>query len=236
MRRTAYISLVAAAFAGTFLVAGAARADLVEPSAGVKLMAGGSLWTTPSDRPGNYDGIGFAGNGGGFSYGAGPYFEVRFIKLLSLEIDVIYDKSVLLRNVSINNVLKVQERLDMTNWRIPILAKGNIPTPFGRLFVLLGPEFVVRSSTDASLEVIEGNATLAERLEAKSNGYTMLTAGLGLTIDVVSLEIPIELRVSKNLGQEDAWPDRVERTTNLFTVDDQTSWDFRMSAGLGYKF
>jgi hypothetical protein len=247
MRRVACASFAAAAFVMTLSLANAARADVIDKSVGIKAMAGGSLWTTPSERPNNdnYEGIGFAGNGGGFSYGGGLYAEVRFIKVLSLELDLIYDKSVLMRNVDFSfpnttATVKVQEKIDITSWRIPILAKANLPTPFGRLFVLLGPEFVRESSAEPSLEVTEGNGTVAgDPLRAESANYTMLTAGLGLTIDLPpSLEIPLELRGSKNWSQSDKFADRVEfdATNNRFTVDAQTSWDFRVSAGLGYQF
>ena len=240
MRRVACASFAAAAFVMTLSLANTARADLIDKSVGIKAMAGGSLWTTPSDRPGDYEGIGFAGNGGGFSYGGGLYAEIRFIKVLSLEIDALYDKSVLMRNVDYGPSVKVQEKLDITSWRFPILAKANLPTPFGRLFVLLGPEFVRGSSADPSLEVTEGTATIVgDPIRAESANYTMITGGLGLTIDLPpSLEIPLELRGSKNMGQEDKWLDRVavDSANQTYTVDAQTSWDFRVSAGLGYRF
>jgi hypothetical protein len=239
MRSIVSASVAAATLCAVFLAAPSARADVVDTSAGVKLMAGGSLWTTPSDRPGNYDAVGFAGNGGGFSWGGGVYFEARFIKLLSLELDIIRDMSVIQRDVTYNQTIKVREKIDITSWRIPVLAKANVPTPFGRLFFLLGPEFVRVSSADPSLEVVEGNGTIpGDPLHAEKNNYTMLTGGLGLTIDLAALEIPIELRASKNLGQEDAWLDRVEvdQANSRFVVDAQTSWDFRVSAGLGYRF
>jgi hypothetical protein len=239
MRSIVSASVAAATLCAVFLAAPSARADVVDTSAGVKLMAGGSLWTTPSDRPGNYDALGFAGNGGGFSWGGGVYFEARFIKLLSLELDIIRDMSVIQRDVTYNQTIKVREKIDITSWRIPVLAKANVPTPFGRLFFLLGPEFVRVSSADPSLEVVEGNGSVSgDPLHAEKNNYTMLTGGLGLTIDLASLEIPVELRASKNLGQEDAWLDRVEvdQANKRYVVDAQTSWDFRVSAGLGYRF
>ena len=239
MRSIVSASVAAATLCTVFFAAPFARADVVDTSAGVKVMAGGSLWTTPSDRPGNYDAVGFAGNGGGFSWGGGVYFEARFIKLLSLELDIIRDMSVIQRDVTYNQTIKVREKIDITSWRIPVLAKANVPTPFGRLFFLLGPEFVRVSSADPSIEVVEGSGTVGgDPLHAEKNNYTMLTGGLGLTIDLAALEIPIELRASKNLGQEDPWLDRVEvdQANSRFVVDAQTSWDFRVGAGLGYRF
>ena len=241
MRRVLCTLAASAAFASTLFFALPSRAELVDSSAGIKVMAGGSLWSTPSDRPNDYDGIGYAGNGGGFSYGAGLYGEVRFIKVLSLEVDFVYDRSTLARNVDLNSNMKVQEKIEFTSWRIPVLLKGNLPTPFGRLFVLVGPEFVMGKKADPTLEVTEGGGTIQNEIRAEEASYTMFTGGLGLTIDLpFSLEVPLELRASKNLGQEEAWRDRVEiqRENGIdnYTVDAQTSWDFRFCAGVGYQF
>jgi len=237
MRRIVFASALVAASSVALLWATPARADLIDNSVGVKVMAGGSLWTTPSDRPQDYEGIGFAGNGGGFSYGGGLYGEIRFIKVLSLEVDLLYDKSTIMRNVDYSAKVTVQEKIQITNLRIPVLAKANLPVLFGRLFVLLGPEFVRGSSVDPSLEVTEGNATIQTEMDAETANYTMLTGGLGFTLDVPPfLEIPLELRASKNLDQEDAWLDRVHGDSTGYVVDAQTSWDFRVSAGLGYRF
>jgi len=49
----------------TVLASGTARADVVSATVGAKAFAGGNLWTTPSNIPGGYNGIGFAGDGGG---------------------------------------------------------------------------------------------------------------------------------------------------------------------------
>jgi hypothetical protein len=81
-------------------------------------------------------------------------------------------------------------------------------------------------------------------MKTQTKSSTMLTMGLGLTIELpLSLEIPIELRASKNLSQPDAWGDRVSWAahdatsfTPPYTVQGQSSWDFRLGLGLGYKF
>ena len=78
-------------------------------------------------------------------------------------------------------------------------------------------------------------------MKTKTKSSTMLTMGLGLTIELpLSLEIPIELRASKNLSQPDAWGDRVQFASAAYdypyTVQGQSSWDFRLGLGLGYKF
>ncbi|MBI5537236.1 MAG: hypothetical protein HY898_31230 [Deltaproteobacteria bacterium] len=238
--------------AAGLLYSASASAQLVDVSGGVKGFAGGNVWSTPSAVPFGYEGNGFSGNGGGFGWGAGLYTEARFIKFLGLELGLTYDSSTLLRNVTINAQgvrYETQEKVTQNALRIPILAKGILPIPFGRLSAFLGPEFIVPSSASGSLEVKSTTPPvpkpdLSGNIKVEKTGSTMLTMGLGLTIDLpASFELPIELRASKNLSQPDAWADRVSwaaETQNTrtapYTVKAQNSWDFRLGLGLGYKF
>jgi len=224
-----------------------------ESSAGLKLLAGGNVWTTPSDVPntpggGKYDGIGFPGDGGGFGWGVAPYYEARFIQHIGLELDLGYDSSAIQRNVTYNGVVKVTEKVEMSGLRWGLLAKGIVPTPFGRIWLGLGPEFVSGSSADASLEVKSGPVTPADRAaleklpSAKSKSSTMLTFAFGLAIHIGEhLEIPVDLRAAKNMSQDSKWADRVKVTTvngivTNYEVTAQSSWDFRLATGLGYRF
>jgi opacity protein-like surface antigen len=214
-----------------------------ESSAGLKLLAGGNVWTTPSDVPGGYDGLGFPGSGGGFGWGAAAYYEARFIQHLGLELDLGYDSSTLQRNVTYNGVVKVTEKVQMSGLRWGLLAKGIVPTPFGRLWLGLGPEFVSGSSVDASIEVKTDNVANKSQIEslisAKSKSSTMLTFGFGLAIHVGEhLEIPVDLRAAKNMSQDSKWTDRVKinPATSEYEVTAQSSWDFRLATGLGYRF
>ena len=255
MRRLPLIAASAASLLLGLTLANTARADLADLSLGAKVLAGGSLFTTPTNIPGKYqsfgldskyEGLGFAGNGGGFSYGGGLYFEARFIKVIGLELDLIYDHSVIQRNVTYNSAVDVREKVDITTLRIPVLAKASLPMPVGRLFVLAGPEFVRGQSADPSIEITSGEqyvqnpVQLKQSIHADKANWTNIVAGLGFTIDLpMSLELPVELRASKNISQSSDWEDRVTiDSPNPFnyTVDAQTSWDFRLCAGLGYQF
>lgn len=219
-----------------------------ESSAGLKLLAGGNLWTTPSDGPVDAtgqksDGLGFVQEGGGFGWGIAAYYEARFIQHLGLELDIGYDHSVLQRNVTYNGVVDTTEKVTMSGLRWGILAKGIMPTPFGRMWLGLGPEFVSGSSADASLEVksdlVANKAAIERLISAKSKSSTMLTFAAGLVIHVGEhFEIPVDLRAAKNMSQESKWADRVEYNyaTNEYRVTAQSSWDFRLAAGFGYRF
>ena len=52
-----------------------ARADLMDVTAGVKGFAGGSVWNKPSNVPGGYEGLGFAGSAGDDEGGAAHLFD-----------------------------------------------------------------------------------------------------------------------------------------------------------------
>ncbi len=86
-----------------------------ESSAGLKLLAGGNVWTAPSDvSPAGYEGLGFPASGGGFGWGAAAYYEARFVQHLGVEFDLGYDSSALQRNVTYNGVVDVTEKVTMS--------------------------------------------------------------------------------------------------------------------------
>jgi hypothetical protein len=236
----------AAIVAAVFLSSAPASADLLETTAGAKLFAGGNLWTTPSPSPGDGT-IGFGGNGGGVGLGLGAYFEARLIKFLGLELGLTYDSSDLHRDVTTTVTAggasasgTVTEKIKMASVRIPLLVKGILPVPFGRLSLGIGPEFIVPISADWSVETKSGSFQLppADAVHADKTSSTMFTTDLGITVELpASLDLPIDLRASKNLSQGSAWTDRATlNSPTSVTVKGQSSWDFRLSAGLGYRF
>ena len=245
------------AFAATALVAATvpARANtpkekppVDEGSAGLKTLVGGNLFSTPGNiTPKGYEGLGFAGNGGGFGWGMGVYGEVRLFQHLGLELDVLHDSSVISRNVTYNSVVKVDERLTISSWRMSFLFKGTAPTPFGRLWLGLGPEVVLSSSVDGKNTVTSGEqytdpAAIGALIHGESASSTLLDIAGGLVIhagDVV--EIPVDIRVLKNLSQQSDWDGRVKldlagNQITGYTVKGQSTWEFRMGLGIGGHF
>jgi hypothetical protein len=226
----------------TVLSAGVARADVVSATVGAKAFAGGNLWTTPSNIPGGYDGIGFAGNGGGVGYGGGLYVEGRVLRFVGAEVGITYDSSVLERNVTITGTgSKITEKITTPSWRLPLLVKVILPLSPGRLSLGIGPEFVFAGTSSPSLSVTSGpgTGTSSNALSASTTNSTMLTTDLGFTLELpFGLELPIDLRASKNLSQQSDWEQRVSVSTanGTYSVNAQNSWDFRLSVGLGYRF
>ncbi|HEY5957440.1 MAG TPA: hypothetical protein VIV60_12830 [Polyangiaceae bacterium] len=214
----------------------ASALSLIESSAGVKLLAGADLWTKPSNIPGGYEGLGFAGTAGGVGYGVLGYYEIRIIKFIGAEADLEYQHGSFHRDVTYNNTLKITETVSTSSWRLPLLAKLNIPLGLGRLWLGAGPEFTIAQSSSSSLEG-PANGTLKTR-DVKP---TFFTGGLGLVIEVpaIGIDIPLEFRASKNLSQPANWmPDRVgvDTTAGTATVRAESSWVLRLGAGVGFRF
>jgi hypothetical protein len=238
MRKVHVLSFLCAASAAICL-ASPASAGPVEGSAGLKLAGGGNYWTTPSNVPFGYTGIGYAGDGGGIGYGIGLYGEVRVIKFLGFESGFAYDHSNIWRNVTVNGTVGTRETFTMSSLRIPFLFKGILPLGFGRASLGIGPELIVPLSASATAEITSGAPLVSTEIPTRTAGSTMFTTDLGLVIVIPGIiEIPIDVRISKNLSQPDAWLDRVavDMTTGRYTVQAQSSWDFRMLAGVGMGF
>lgn len=205
-------------------------------SAGAKLFVGGSLYGTPSNVPAGYSGLGFAGSAGGVGYGGGAYVEARFIKYIGLEVGIGYDQTDLHRNITYNGSFDVTERATSKSLRIPILVKAIIPAEFGRLSFGIGPEIVSAMTPEAKLELPAGATTNATFTAVKAGG-TRLVLDFGIAIDLPGgLELPIGMRASKALSQPDAWTDRVQATPTSYSLKAESSWDFRLDLGLGYRF
>lgn len=206
----------------------------VEFSAGAKGFLGGGLMSGPSGAPG--EDLGFKGSAGGIGWSAEAYFEARFVKYLGLELGLGYDHQDLHRNVTYNGTVTVTEGVVSTSVRIPLLLKLVLPTPFGRMSLGFGPEFVSALTPSASLDT-PANVTVPIRIEAQKASSVRLALDFGMAFDLpANLEIPFGIRASKSLGQPDAWTERVTVTTDSYTVKAESTWDFRMSLGLGYRF
>lgn len=237
------LPLVLASAVAMLGISSAAHANLVmDQVVGVKLLGGADIWTAPTDTDG-FTGLGFLGSGAGFSYAGQGYYELRLIKFLSAEIGAGYDHGVMYRNVTLNQVIETRETLTVNTLRIPLLAKLNLPLPFARLWIGVGPDFAVPLSSSAKVEVTSGPGSVGQATYAtRDKSSTYVTGGTGVVIELplVGIEIPLELRASRNLSQPDAWGDRVSvggtPTARAFTVQAQSSWDVRLAAGVGLHF
>lgn len=235
--------------------------DEDEGSLGAMVFLGGNFFTTPDNRRieltgAESDGLGFSGDAGGFGWGVGVYGEVRVVEHLGLHFGVGYDQSILSRDVDFTRIVQVaggpgssstvamEERMTMRGLRFPMLVKGIVPTTFGRVWAGVGPEVVVMRWVEG--EIIDAPATVTGSIHTRKASSLMLLFGLGAVFNVGdAVELPIELRASRNLSQGSDWADRVEvpdppppkndPTYNPYTVKAQSTWDFRLALGLGFR-
>ena len=239
------LALVGMTLSLGFLSQGAVAGKLVDHSAGLKLLVGADVWSTPSNVPPAFqNGFMFVGNAAGLSYGAMPYYEIRILKLLGAEAGLNYEVGSFHRNVTYNGGLaEVKETIDIKALRFPLLAKLNIPFVLGRFWFGAGPEFTLTQSSSGKLEVTSGALLGTANVRTRDVKPTYLTGGLGIVIEIplVGIEVPIEFRASKNMSQPDNWAERV--TVNAPTLNDVTytvraesSWAYRLGAGLGFQF
>ena len=245
--------------ATTLSLSGPAKAQEAPPqdegSLGAMVFLGGNFFTTPDNRlkevtGAESDGLGFSGDAGGFGWGVGVYGEVRVMEHLGLALGVGYDQSILSRDVDFTSVkpgststVVIQERMTMRGLRFPMLVKGIIPTTFGRVWAGVGPEAVVMRWVEG--EIVDAPASVTGSIHTRKASSLMLLFGLGAVFNVGdTVELPIELRASRNLNQGSDWADRVEvadppndnPTYNPYTVKAQSTWDFRLALGLGFRF
>lgn len=213
--------------------------SLIDSSAGFKALVGADIWSAPSNVPAGYDGLGFVGTAGGFGYGALAYYELRIIKFIGLEVDVAYQHGTFKRKITINPGLgtgvDITESVALSSFRLPILAKLNVPLGLGRLWLGLGPEFTVSQSSSGKLD---SSVAVQGGIATRDVKPTYGTGGLGLVIEIpaIGIDIPIEFRASKNLSQPSNYAERVTLTDGGATVRAESSWVLRLGAGLGYRF
>jgi hypothetical protein len=232
-----------ALFLVLLLVPLAARAaSLWDLRAGAKGAFTGNIFTEPGNASfanGLWD-TSEAWLGGG----GGVFVEVRFLRFLGLELDLLYEANSFLGHVKTNGVKTHDLVTRFTQLRVPILVKGVLPLGLVDLSLGLGPEFVTGLSAGAGAENTTQYVSQAAkeafdaRVGAHKTSATMLAVDLGVAISLGRLSIPISLRGSFNLGQPGDWLDRVEVDTSKGTVTVQgiESIQVALLAGLAYVF
>lgn len=216
---------------------GAARADLIDVGVGVVGAFGGNFIDKPSDKsyppfgndPTSYPGF------GGTNYGGGLAFDVRVLKFVGVEIDVLRQKDKGHADWSWN---KRDYTIDIgqSAWHIPVLAKGVIPLPLFAPFVVLGADFVKPS--DGEGDISPTPAPFAVR--SKADSYTMLVGGIGFEIKLpapgIDVRIPFQIRASFTPGASDKLVDQQKLELNGATVvssEYNSAWKYQAQATLG---
>ena len=213
------------------------EAGILDWSVGVKGAGGVEIWTSPTDVPFGIPPF-FHEERAGWSAGAGIYGELRILKFLAIEIDLLFIHQVLMEDTthySARGSAKTEEEVRWTTLRIPILVKGVLPLGIVRLWVGIGPEFTVTLDSSASIKLPKG-VTTGYSLKAREVNDIYLTTALGIVISVGPIAIPIELRFGYNLQKPDRYADLVSAAGTRVSIRAANSMEARLLVGVGYEF
>lgn len=149
--------------------------------------------------------------GGPFG-GIGAMAEVRFIKMLGIEVDyfrtLVTAKGDVPLGAAFPNPTGGQlptVSLGFEQWQhqIAILGKFALPSPIIAPFIAVGPEFVFPDGPSITVKPVVPGIDI----KAHASGYTMLTGVLGielkLPIPKIDIRIPVAARFSYNLSSPD---------------------------------
>ncbi len=231
MKHRAWLAASASALV-IALVAPRAHAD-TKFGVGLIGLAGGNFIDKPSDTAiGGAPSSTFYPGFGGFTGGGGLMFDLRFLKLLGLEVDLMRTSDKGTGKVTLNGTYDVNFTIGQSATHVPVLAKLVIPAPIVAPMFVLGPEFVFPGSPS-----VEADKPLATPIDGVVNKYWMLTMGAGLEIKlplpVVDLRIPILLRFSYNPKVSDKLVDRIGYNPTRGITAIGTEWKYVAGATLG---
>ena len=213
---------------GALVLASLPRAaHAVEFGAGLMGTAGGNFLDKPDH--GLYPDVnpGF----GGLTIGGGLMLDVRFLKLVGLEVDIIrssdHGKGTFTLNGFDNHITVGQGA-----WHVPILAKVVFPSPLVAPAIFLGPEVVAPSKASVSVDPAEASPFYAQTADT----YVMFTFGAGieikLPIPILDLRIPIGVRGSYAPGVSGTFADRTPTIGPPVTTY-RSEWKFAVNGTLG---
>lgn len=204
--------------------------EVVEVGVGPMVSLGANFIAKPSDAAGTPYG-GFSG----FSGGGGAAIDIRVLKFVGLEVDILRktDRGKADITTTDNNTHQSTTfSLDIgqSATHVPLLLKAVLPTPLISPNIFVGPEFVFPSDGTATTSVpVTGPAP-----QAHADKYTALTAGIGfeikLPLPIVDIRLPFSLRYS-HFGLSDHVADRVSGAANGATIFD-SRWQHAVNANL----
>jgi hypothetical protein len=215
----------------TLLSTGAEAASLIEQSVGVAASLGADVWSTPENVPSGSNYLGLTGRAAGVGYGLMPYYGLRVYQLFGVEADLSLACGNFNRTDRINPD-SFHRWVSIVSWRLPILATFNIPIDLGRLWLGFGPEFTLAQSSSGSQQA--STSDYSSPLPTHDVKPIYVTGGFGIVIKGPSkrIEFPIGFRASRNTSQPSNYADRTENNS----IRAESSWVYRLVAGIGFAF
>ena len=212
---------------------------LLDSTTGVKLHFGADYYTEANVPTGfKKEGGGFRGNGAGFGWGANLYYELSLVSLVSVETGLGYRVGKIQKEVKMSTTGatgKFQEYIEVSSLKLPLLLKLNIPMGLSSFVIGIGPEYSVTLGSSAGFEDEEGSLGPAWKLIPEEVNSMFMTYLLGLQLGVGPIEVPIFIQAAQNLSQEQDWQKRVTQDGVDYKVKTQSSWEFRVGAGIGFS-
>ena len=210
---------------------GAEAASLIDQSVGVTASLGADVWSAPENVPAGANYLGLTGRAGGVGYGLMPYYELRVYQLFGVEADLSLACGNFNRSDRVNRD-SFRGWVSIVSWRLPILATFNMPINFGRLWLGFGPEFTLAQSSSGRQQA--STSDYSSSLPTHDVKPIYVTGGFGIVIKDPSkrVEFPIGFRVSKNILQPSNYADRTENDS----IRAESSWVYRLVAGVGFAF
>ncbi len=126
----------------------------------------------------------------GFSGGGGLAIEFMVGEFVGLEADLFYVSTAGEGDIDFRGGGTVVETIETTELHIPILLKGQVPVGTVKPFLTLGVTFV--NQLEAAFTVDPNVGEINTDVEELS--YSMFTFGVGVTVDLDIVRIPIEFR------------------------------------------
>ncbi len=225
----------------------------VEVGVGILGQAGANFLDKPDDQTIMVNGKsvdlspeypGFAG----FTGGVGGMLDVRIMKYIGIEFDVMHQwdygtAELKLTNNSTNQTTRYNIEIGNTALHMPLLLKGVLPGEVAQPMLFVGPEFVVPVG-EPRAEIVKqtGNVSVGTQYSAVKDSYINVMFGLGMEFvlpiesDDISIRIPLTLRGSVNPGVSGKRTDRANYTVSgnkITNVEYHTEWKFQAVANMG---
>lgn len=224
----------------TLAPAAATPAVTLEWSVGVKGGGGVDLWLAPDNAP-DWTNVAplFSDDTTGWSYGGGPFAELRILTYLAFEIDVLFFEQERVEETAWSvGPGRIDTRLRWTGLRVPILVKGVLPLGATRLWLGAGPEVAVGITSSTEVDVRENPTTPPPNITSHTvtDVYFLTTLGAAFALDPLTLTL--EARVAYNLTQPADFRDRVDydEAVREMSLRAASTLDMRLLVGLAYDF